>query len=44
VLCDSYAATVFGVKPESISYIVKAAEMGAGSMNLASARIKFINA
>jgi uncharacterized protein (DUF362 family) len=43
VLCDAYAATLFDLKPENIGHIKKAAEMGVGSMNIASARIKSVN-
>jgi uncharacterized protein (DUF362 family) len=43
VLCDAYAATLFGLKSKDIGHIKKAAEMGVGSMNIASARIKYIN-
>jgi uncharacterized protein (DUF362 family) len=34
VAADSYAATLFGKKPEDISYIQKAAEMGLGRRDL----------
>ena len=44
VLCDAYASTLFGLKPENITHIAKAAEMGVGSMDIVSAKIKFVNA
>ncbi len=44
VLCDAYAATLFGIKPANISHIAKAAEVGVGSLNIAKAKIKHINA
>jgi uncharacterized protein (DUF362 family) len=44
VLCDAYASTLFGLKPENIGHIKKAHEMGVGSMNIASARIRAVSA
>jgi hypothetical protein len=44
VLCDAYASTLFGLKPADIGHIKKAHEMGVGSMDIAAARIKTINA
>ena len=39
VLCDSFAAETLGYRPEEIEYIRLAADLGAGSMDTASARI-----
>ena len=44
VLCDAYAATLFGLKPESITHIAKAAKMGVGSLDISKAKIKYLNA
>jgi uncharacterized protein (DUF362 family) len=43
VLADSYAATLFGLKPGDIGHIRTASEAGLGSMNIAQARKKVIN-
>ncbi len=40
VLADSYAATLFGKKPEDLGFIRQSAELGAGTMALDKARIK----
>ena len=44
VLADSYAATLFGHKPEDIGYIKEAFLMGLGKMDLSKANIKKITA
>jgi len=43
VAADSYATTLFGLKPEAISYIKAAAEMGLGKSQLKDLRIEEIN-
>ncbi len=40
VLCDSFAAETMGYRPEEIEYIRLASELGVGSMDTASARIR----
>ena len=40
VLVDSYAATLLGYCPEEIEHVVLAAAMGAGSIELAKARVR----
>jgi len=42
VAADSYAATLFGLNPEDISYIKAGAEMGLGCSQLNSLRIEEI--
>ncbi|MCD6291765.1 MAG: DUF362 domain-containing protein [Anaerolineae bacterium] len=42
VAADAYATTLFGKKPSDIGYIVKAAEMGLGQMDLGALKIKRI--
>jgi uncharacterized protein (DUF362 family) len=44
VSADSYAATLFGMQPEDIAYIRKAAEMGLGRSDLGSLTIEEIAA
>jgi uncharacterized protein (DUF362 family) len=44
VLCDAYAATLVGIAPRDIGHIKHAAGMGVGSMDIAGAKIKQINA
>ncbi len=43
VSADSYAATLFGIEPEQISYIKKGAQMGLGIKNLSKLKIEEIN-
>lgn len=43
VAADSYAATLFGVSPNDLSYINKAAKMGLGEKNLERLKIEEIN-
>lgn len=43
VAADSYAATLFGLKPNDLSYIRKGAAMGLGNKNLHKMRIEEIN-
>jgi uncharacterized protein (DUF362 family) len=40
VLVDSYAATLIGYRPDDIEYVALAAAYGAGSIDLASARMR----
>ncbi len=42
VAADSYAATLFGMKPEDLAYIRAGAEMGLGRSDLANLRIEEI--
>ena len=44
VLCDSFAAETMGYRPEEIEYIRLASELGVGSMDTASARIRPVRA
>ena len=43
VAADAYATTLFGLRPEDISYIVASAKMGLGTMDLSSIRIEELN-
>ncbi len=43
VAADSYAAGLFGLKPEKISYIITGAEMGLGRKELEQIKIEEIN-
>jgi len=43
VAADSYAATLFGYKPEQLGYIKKGVQMGLGIKDLAKLNIKEIN-
>jgi len=43
VAADSYAATLFGLSPNDLSYINKAAKMGLGEKNLERLKIEEIN-
>lgn len=43
VAADSYASTLFGLKPEDLKYIVAGAAMGLGRSDLSSLRIEEIN-
>jgi uncharacterized protein (DUF362 family) len=43
VLVDAYAATLLGYRPEEIGHVRLAAEMGVGSLDLASAAIEALN-
>ncbi|MBN1621310.1 MAG: DUF362 domain-containing protein [Endomicrobiales bacterium] len=40
VLADSYATTLFGLKPKDIGYIKSGYEMGLGSMDISKAKLK----
>ncbi|MDW8030182.1 MAG: cytoplasmic protein, partial [Armatimonadota bacterium] len=40
VAADAYAATLFGMKPEDVPYIIKADELGVGVADLK--RVKFV--
>jgi uncharacterized protein (DUF362 family) len=40
VACDSYAASLFGVKPDQLAYIVAGAAMGLGKSDLNTLRIE----
>jgi uncharacterized protein (DUF362 family) len=42
VSADSYAATLFGIQPEKLTYVKKGQAMGLGSSNLEELRIKEI--
>jgi uncharacterized protein (DUF362 family) len=42
VAADSYAATLFGLKPEHLSYVVAGTEMGLGRSNLGGMKIEEI--
>ena len=42
VLADTYACSYLGVKPDAIGYLKKAAELGAGRMDVKGASIKTI--
>ncbi|MBI5879224.1 MAG: DUF362 domain-containing protein [Chloroflexi bacterium] len=44
VAADAYAATLFGLKPESISYIAASAARGTGTLDLKSIKIEEIAA
>lgn len=44
VAADSYAATLFGVKPNRLSYVVAGTAMGLGRSDLKNLRIEEINA
>ena len=44
VLADAYATTLFGIAPHEIGHIKLAAERKLGSMNLATAKIRTVNA
>lgn len=43
VAADSYAATLFGIEPEKLTYIKKGVEMGLGSGKISEMKIKEIN-
>ena len=43
VAADSYAATLFGLKPNDLTYIKKGKEMGLGENNLSKLKIEEIN-
>lgn len=43
VAADAYATTLFGLRPEDISYIVASAQMGLGTMDLRSIKIEELN-
>lgn len=43
VAADSYAATLFGIAPDKLSYIKKGAKMGLGNNNLEQLRIEEIS-
>ncbi len=43
VAADSYAATLFGLRPEDLNYIVRGAEMGLGRSDLQNLRIEEIS-
>jgi uncharacterized protein (DUF362 family) len=43
VAADSYAATLFGLKPDDLAYVRAGAQMGLGRSNLSSLRIEEIN-
>ncbi len=43
VAADSYAATLFGMSPDQLSYIKKGAKMGLGNNNLEQLKIEEIN-
>jgi len=43
VAADSYAATLFGIQPETLGYIKKGVQMGLGVKNLNKLNIKEIN-
>ncbi|MCJ7715743.1 MAG: DUF362 domain-containing protein, partial [Anaerolineales bacterium] len=43
VAADSYASTLFGISPNDLSYINKAAKMGLGEKNLERLKIEEIN-
>lgn len=43
VAADSFAATLFGLKPEDLAYVRAGVEMGLGRSDLASLRIEEIN-
>ncbi len=43
VAADSYAATLFGLKPNDLSYVKKGADMGLGIKNLDQLKIEEIN-
>jgi uncharacterized protein (DUF362 family) len=43
VAADSFAATLFGLKPEDLGYVRAGVEMGVGRSDLASLRIEEIN-
>ena len=43
VAADSYAATLFGLKPEDLSYVQAGAAMGLGRSDLNNLRIEEVN-
>jgi len=43
VAADAYATSLFNLKPEDISYIVAAAKMGLGVMDLSSVKVEELN-
>jgi uncharacterized protein (DUF362 family) len=43
VAADSYAATLFGLKPDDLAYVRAGAEMGLGRSDLSSLKIEEIN-
>jgi hypothetical protein len=42
VAADSYSASLFGLKPEELDYIVKATSMGLGRSDLQNLKILII--
>lgn len=44
VAADAYATSLFNLKPEDISYIVAAAKMGLGVMDLSNIKVEELNA
>jgi uncharacterized protein (DUF362 family) len=43
VAADSYAATLFGLQPNDLTYIKRGKEMGLGENNLSKLKIEEIN-
>jgi uncharacterized protein (DUF362 family) len=43
VACDAYATSLFGMKPDNISYIVACAKMGLGQSDLSRVKVEELN-